>query len=262
MEDENDRENVRSLERGFDVIRSFDANHARMTLSEVAERAGLTRATARRFLLTLIRLDVVGTDGKLFWLQPRILDLGYRYLSGLPWWETAQPVIEDVTRQLRESSSISVVDGHEIVYVSRAHSTRLLAHTISIGSRFPAFCTAMGRAILAHETDDAIDAFLASAPLTRFTERTVTDPRRLRKLILECRSRGYALSDEELDHHLRGLAVPIRDQTGRVVASLGISVYAGGESTNELVKRSLPALLEGAARITKGMLNQGFNVGR
>lgn len=258
MKHDDDREYVQSLERGLNVLQAFGAQNSRMTLSEVAELTGLTRATARRFLITLSRLDFVGSDGKYFWLLPHVLDLGYRYLSGLPWWQDAQPIIEDISRGLHESCSISVMDGKSIVYVSRVSVNRIISSTISIGSRFPAVATAMGRAILSGWPDADIDAFLAKLELEKFTDKTVTDLPALRETIMVARRKGYALSDGELETTLRGLAVPIFNSAGRSVAALGISVHTGGESAASLIKRGLPALLDGSQRISLSVQNQYF----
>jgi IclR family pca regulon transcriptional regulator len=258
MKEVDDREYVQSLERGLSVLQSFSAQHARMTLSEVAARTDLTRATARRFLITLARLNLVGSDGKYFWLLPGILDLGYRYLSGLPWWQHAQPIIEDISSRMQEPCSISVIDGESIVYVARAAVNRILSSSISIGSRFPAFVTAMGRAILAQRPDDEIVRFLASIEPQRFTDKTVLDRDKLLEVMQTCRRKGYAISDGELEPNLRGLAVPIFDASGRAVAALGISVHSGTESQASLLKRGLPMLIEASQRITRGVQNQEF----
>lgn len=258
MED-NDREYVQSLERGLNVLRSFDSQNARMSLSEVAVRTGLSRATARRFLLTLSRLNLVASDGKYFWLLPGVLDLGYRYLSGLPWWNDAQPIIEDISRQIHESCSISVLDDTDIVYVSRAAVNRILSTSISIGSRFPAFCTAMGRAILSGLPDDDLDRVLARVQLTAFTDRTITDPATLRKVLIDGRKKGYAISDGELELNLRGLAVPIFDVGGHAVASVGISVHSGIETQEQLLVRGLDILRQGATRITQSIQAKQFH---
>lgn len=247
--DHQDREYVQSLERGLNVIRAFDAEHRSMTLSQVAARAKLTRASARRFLLTLVALDLVATDGRNFWLLPRVLDLGFRYLSTLPWWQTAQPVIEDISGQLQEACSISILDGSEIVYVCRASVNRILSANISIGSRFPAFCTAMGRALLASMPDEEIERFLAGADLVKYTPSTIIDKKKLKSIIIESRRKKHAVSNGELESSLRGLAVPIADHAGRVFASLGVSAHEAVESEDEFLKRCLPVLFEGARRI-------------
>jgi IclR family pca regulon transcriptional regulator len=255
---ENTRENVQSLERGLSVLRSFDAQHSRMTLSAVAARTGLTRATARRFLLTLVRLNLVGSDGKLFWLQPAVLDLGFRYLSSLPWWQSAQPIIEDVSRSMHESCSLSVLDGFDIVYVARAAVNRILSANVSIGSRFPAYCTSMGRILLSNLSDGDLDSFLSRAPISKLTEKTITDPVKLRGLIRSSRKQGYAISDQELEYNLFAVAVPIFDNAGNIVAALGASVPVGAGTQANLLRRLLPIMKEGAQRITSSLEGQAL----
>lgn len=249
--DPNEREYVQSLERGIAVLRAFDERKTRLTLSEVAVIAGLNRATARRLLLTLIRLKLVATNGKVFWLQPRVLDLGFRYLSGLPWWQMAQPVIESLSSEIQEPCSISVFDGQDIVYVARAVINRIVSTNITIGSRFPAFCTAAGRAILSRLPENELDQYLADMEPRQFTDKTVTDPVKLRELIIASRKKGYAVSDQELEISLFGIAVPIFDRSGRPAAALSASVQLVRNTPAQVVKRTLPLLLESARKITE-----------
>src|SRR4051812_1726113 len=151
---------VQSLERGLAVIRAFDADHPQLTLSEVARATDLTRAAARRFLLTLVELGYVSTDGKQFSLRPRVLELGYAYLSSQSLPEIAAPHLESLVSQVHESSSVSVLDGHEVVYVARVPTKRIMTVTIAVGTRFPAYATSMGRVLLAAKPDEALDAYL------------------------------------------------------------------------------------------------------
>jgi IclR family pca regulon transcriptional regulator len=253
-----DREYVQSLERGVKVLLAFDADRPRLTLSEVAAIAKLNRATARRLLLTLLRLQFVATDGKLFWLRPRVLDFGFRYLSGLPWWQSAQPVIEKLSKDIQEPCSISVFDGNDVVYVARAVINRVVSTNIRIGSRFPAFCTAAGRAMLSRLPDAEIDAFLAEAEVKKFTDRTVTDLSKLREIILASRRKGYAVSDQELEIGLFGIAVPIIDNSGRPVAAITASLHSTRTSTTSIAKRVLPLLLECAEEISGRLQLQEF----
>jgi IclR family pca regulon transcriptional regulator len=253
-----DREYVQSLERGIRVLQAFDAKYPRLTLSEVAATADLNRATARRLLLTLVRLQLVNTNGKLFWLQPRILDLGFRYLSSLPWWHVAQPVIESLSKEIQEPVSISVFDGNDVTYVARAVINRIVSTNINIGSRFPAFCTAAGRAMLAYLPDNELDKFLSEIEMKKFTERTITDPVKLRELIVAARRKGYATSDQELELSLFGIAVPIIDSSGRAAAAVTVSVHALRQSPAQILKRVLPLLVETAQKITQHLQFQEF----
>ncbi|WP_028646974.1 IclR family transcriptional regulator [Nocardiopsis sp. CNT312] len=240
---------VQSLERGLSVIRAFSAEHPSMTLSDVARTTGLTRAAARRFLLTLVDLGYVRTDGRLFSLTPRVLDLGYAYVAsaGLP--DLAQPHLEDLSSRVRESVSVSVLDGDDIVYVARVATLRIMTVAITVGTRFPAAATSMGRVLLAGFDGDELDSFLARAELRKLTEATITDPGELRAEIHRVREQGYAVVDQELEAGLRSLAAPIRDGSGRVIAAANVSAHAGRSSVENVYRDLLPALLETTGRI-------------
>lgn len=248
------RDFVQSLERGLAILRTFDVDHPIMSLSEAAARTGMTRAAARRFLLTLVELQLVGTDGKRFWLRPTVLDIGYRYLSGQPWWHIAQPIVEEVARSTNESFSVCVLDGCDIVYVCRAAVSRIVSTNLTIGSRLPAWCTALGRVLLSRLPDAEIRSRLDASNIEKFTPLTVTSKRKLLDMIVEVRSSGYSLLDQELDLGLRALAVPLTVSTDTVVATLGVSVQANRVSTDELLTRHLPVLLERARQISDGVI--------
>jgi IclR family pca regulon transcriptional regulator len=234
---------VQSLERGLAVIRAFDAEHARMTLSDVARRTGLTRATARRFLHTLVTLDYMQTDGRHFWLRPRILDLGYAYLSSLSLPDIAAPHLKQLSEEIHESSSVSVLDGTDVVYVARIPARRIMTVGITVGTRFPAYVTSMGRAILAGLPDDEVDALLRATPLEQLTPRTLTDLDALHAAVADVRRLGYALVDQELEIGLRSIAVGLADTAGRVVAAVNVSVPATAVTIEEMRADLLPALL-------------------
>lgn len=248
---------VQSLARGLLVIRAFDADHVQMTLSEVSRRTGLTRATARRFLLTLVELGYVRTDGRTFELTALVLQLGYSYLSGQSLPQLAQPVLEDLSREISESTSASVLDGREIVYIARIHTRRLMTVGISVGTRFPAYATSMGRVLLAGLPEDRFEDYLAHAVLNPLTERTVTDPQQLRTLVAQVREQGWAVVDQELELGLRSVAVPVFDPHGRVVAALNTSMQATmGLQTptlGEAAARVLPHLQQASATITAAL---------
>src|ERR1700735_276738 len=167
---------VQSLDRGLAVIRAFGPDRERLSLSEVARATNLTRAAARRFLLTLVSLGYVRSNGREFSLRPRVLELGYAYLSGLALPDVAAPHLEELVARLRESSSISVLDGHHVVYVVRVPTKRIMTVAISVGTRFPAYATSMGRVLLAAMSADELDQYLADVCLKALTGRTVTDP--------------------------------------------------------------------------------------
>lgn len=239
---------VQSLERGLAVIRAFDATHPQLTLSDVARATGLTRAAARRFLLTLVELGYVRTDGRLFALRPRVLELGYAFLSSLSLPQVAQPHMETLVAQVHESCSMSVLDGDEIVYVARVPTTRrIMAVAISVGTRFPAYATSMGRVLLAAQPEDRLDHYLDGAPLRSLTRRTITDPGRLRGVLSRIRVQGFALVDQELEEGLRSLAVPVHGEDGAVVAALNVSAHTS-RGTSEVIRRELLPPLLGAAR--------------
>lgn len=240
---------VQSLERGLAVIRSFDAAAPELTLSEVARAAGLTRAAARRFLLTLVDLGYVRTDGRLFALSPRVLELGYAYLSSLSLPEVAEPHLERLGSEVHESSSVSVLDGGDVVYVARVPTSRIMTVAINVGTRFPAYATSMGRVLLAGLPADELDDYLARAALTRLTPRTATSATALRAEIERVRAQGWALVDQELEVGLRAVAAPIRDRTGRVVAAVNVSAHASRTSLDTMRRDLLPPLLAAATRI-------------
>jgi IclR family transcriptional regulator, pca regulon regulatory protein len=240
---------VQSLERGLAVIRAFDAEHPELTLSEVARACDLTRAAARRFLLTLVDLGYVRTDGRLFALSPRVLELGYAYLSSLSLPEVAEPHLESLVAEVRESSSVCVLDGDDVVYVARVPTSRIMTVAISVGTRFPAYATSMGRVLLAGLPDEELDKYLGRVELTPFTACTVTSAKALHDEVLTVRAQGYALVDQELEEGLRSLAAPIRDRAGRVVAAMNISVHASRNSVDSMRRDLLPRLLAAAAKI-------------
>jgi IclR family transcriptional regulator, pca regulon regulatory protein len=244
-----DGEFVQSLERGVAVIRAFDADHPELTLSDVARQTGLTRAAARRFLRTLVEIGYMRTEGGKFALRPKILELGYAYLSSLSLPELALPHMEQLVERVHESSSMCVLDGDEIVYVARVPTKRIMAVVIAVGTRFPAYATSMGRVLLAGHSDDWLDGWLSSAKLQRLTPHTTTDTQELRAELVRIRERGWALVDQELEEGLRSVAVPIRDASGRVVAAVNVAVNASRRSLDDVAADVVPLLLDTARQI-------------
>ncbi|MEU4343947.1 IclR family transcriptional regulator C-terminal domain-containing protein [Nocardia sp. NPDC023852] len=242
-------EYVQSLGRGLAVIRSFDAEHPRRTLSDVAKATDLTRATARRFLLTLVELGYVRTDGSLFSLTPRVLELGYSYLSSLTLPDVAGPHLESLAKQVHESTSVSILDGADVVYVARVPVSRIMTVSINIGTRFPAYAASMGRVLLAGLSDAALEDYLTHVMLVPLTGRTVITVDRLRKEVAKVRADGYCIVDQELEEGLRSLAAPIRDNTGTVVAAVNISTQAARYSAAAVRKDLVPPLLATAEAI-------------
>jgi IclR family pca regulon transcriptional regulator len=239
---------VQSLARGLDVIRAFSAEHPEQSLSEVAKETGLSRATARRFLLTLAELGYVRTDGRRFALTPRVLDLGYRYLAGLSLPEVAQPHLERLSHELGESSSAAVLDGEDIVYVARVPARRIMTVAITIGTRFPAYVTSMGRVLLAGLDEAELDRALAAVHPVAFTAHTRTDAGALRAEIDATRERGWATVDQELELGLRSVAAPVC-RGGRVVAAINVSTSAGSTPLERIEAEFAPALLATARAI-------------
>jgi IclR family pca regulon transcriptional regulator len=248
---------VQSIERGLAVIRAFGPEEPELTLSDVARHTGLTRAAARRFLLTLTDLGYVRSDGKHFALTPRVLELGYAYLSSLSLPEIAEPHLERLAAEVRESSSVSVLDGDDIVYVGRVPTSRIMRVSINVGTRFPAHATSMGRVLLAALAPDELDAYLSRAELRALTERTITDPATLRAELDRIRAQGWALVDQELEEGLRSIAAPIRDRDGHVVAAVNVSAHASRASPETVKSTLLEPLLATAARIESDLKDVG-----
>lgn len=254
-----DRYHVQSLARGLAVIRAFDENHPELTLSEVARAVNLTRAAARRFLLTLMDLGYVRSDGRRFSLTPRVLELGHAFLSSLTLPELAQPHLERLSAEVSESSSVSVLDDGWVAYVARVATSRIMSVAINVGTRFPAYATSMGRVLLAGLPPDELDAHLATAELKPLTPHTVTDPQALRAEIDRVRAQGWVIVDQELEPGLRSIAVPLHDHHGRVVAAMNVSSHAGRSSLERLRTEMLPALQRTAEAIEADLAAVGRN---
>lgn len=245
---------VQSLARGLAVVRAFDADHQEMTLSEVAARTELTRATARRFLLTLVELGYMRTDGRLFTLTPLVLQLGYAYLSGQRLPELAQPYLEDLSHREGESTSMAILDGTDIVYLARIHTRRIISVGISPGTRFPAHATSMGRVLLAALSTEDLDEYFAAASLDALTPRTLTSREAIEAELARVRAQGYAVVDQELEVGLRSLAVPVLGADGRTVAAINLALSArldGGEDRDAEVQRLVPELRKTASGIAE-----------
>jgi IclR family pca regulon transcriptional regulator len=248
---------VQSLDRGLAVIRAFGPERERLSLSEVARATGLTRAAARRFLLTLVKLGYVRNDGREFSLRPRVLELGYAYLSGLALPEVAAPHLEELVARLHESSSISILDGQQIVYVARVPTKRIMTVAISVGTRFPAYATSMGRVLLAALSEEDLERYLAEATFEPLTAHTVTSPDRLRAIVGEVARQGYSIVDQELEEGLRAIAAPIRGAADVGTAAINVSAHASRVSMTAMREEILPALLETVRQIEADLQAQG-----
>jgi IclR family pca regulon transcriptional regulator len=250
---ERDAHFVQSLERGLAVIRAFDAQRPELTLSEVARHCDLTRAAARRFLLTLADLGYVRTDGRLFRLTPRVLELGYAYLSSLSLPEVAAPHLERLVAEVHESSSMSVLDGDDIIYVARVPTARIMTVAINVGTRFPAYATSMGRVLLAALPAAELAEYLGRVTLSRLAPRTITSPDALRSELDRVRAQGWAIVDQELEAGLRSVAAPVRDRSGLTVAAINVSVHACRATLDGIRRKLVPPLRAAAAAIERDL---------
>jgi IclR family pca regulon transcriptional regulator len=251
-----DRQFVQSLERGLSVIRALSASEPQ-TLSEVARVTGLTRAASRRFLLTLEQLGYVHLDGTRFSLTPRVLELGYAYLSSLTLPEVAQPHLERLVEEIHESSSVSVLDGGDVVYVARVPTRRIMHVAISVGTRFPAYATSMGRVLLAGLDPEALDEVLASTELRALTPETIHDEATLRTELDHVRTQGWSLVDQELEAGLRSIAAPIHSPTGTTIAAINVSAHATRTALTDVRTTLLPPLLATAEAIERDLAAGG-----
>lgn len=241
---------IQSLERGLAVINSFSGEHPGQTLSEVADQTGLTRATARRVLITLTELGYVDQRGRSFSLTPKVLELGYSFLSSLRVVDVAQPSMERLVDQVQESSSMSVLDGTQIVYVARVPTKRIMTIALALGSRLPAYPTSMGRVLLAGLDDDDFEELLDRTQFEKLTPYTVTDVKRFRELIQQCRDDGFALVDQELEEGVRSIAAPIKNRRGEVIAAMNVSCHASRVDVPDMHDVFKPRLLEAATEIS------------
>lgn len=243
------RDFVESLARGLAVLTVFGPGRAELNLTDIAAATGLARATARRALITLEHLGYVASRGRGFWLTPRVLALGFPPLSHLTLPEIATPHMRALSAELHDSVSLTVLDGDDIRYTARIATSRVMSVNISVGTRFPAFATSMGRVLLAGLAPAERAAFLARADLAPLTPRTVTGADRLGALLDDVRHRGHAVVDGELEEGLRSVAVPVRDLAGQVVAAVNVATHSSRRDLARVTDEVLPALLATASRI-------------
>ena len=243
-----------SFARGLAVIRSFSQQRTRMSIAQLSLRSGIPRAAVRRVLYTLSKLGYAGSDdSRTFLLRPQILALGYAYLSSAPLATSAQPILDQVSQAVHESCSMAVLDGDDIMYVARSSSSRrIMSIDLGIGSRLPAYCTSMGRVLLAHQSRPELAAYLRRVKPLPLTPRTELSRGRLEAILKATRANGYALVDEELEIGLRSIAVPVVDREGRVAAALNVSAQAARIGIVEMEKKFLPPLQ--AAALDLGMV--------
>ncbi|WIV61711.1 IclR family transcriptional regulator domain-containing protein [Amycolatopsis nalaikhensis] len=242
---------IDSVEKALRLLQSFSGEAPAMSVSEAAAATGLTRATARRLLLTFERLGFAETDGRRFQLTPRVLRLGYGYLAALPFWEHAQSHMRALSDEVKESSSLATLDGGEIVYVARVPASRMMTITFNVGSRLPAYPTSMGRVLLAALPPAELESYLDTTELKRLTATTITDRAKLEAELARVAEQGYALVDGEREEGVRSAAAPVRNAAGGVIAALNVSANAARVSVAKLREEFVPRLLETADAITK-----------
>jgi len=235
-----------SLARGLAVVRAFSDSRKPQTIAQISQKTGIPRAAVRRCLYTLQQLGFVDAELNNFSLRPKVLTLGYSYLSSTPLTVSSQPYLDNISRELGESSSLAVLDEGEILYVARSAASRVMSIGLNTGSRLPAYCTSLGRVMLAQLDPDELDAYFARVTLRALTEHTVVSQKRLREILDGVRRDGYALIDEELELGLRSIAVPVRGASGRVVAAINVGAQAARASVERMRQDFLPVLLRGA----------------
>ncbi|MCO4857191.1 helix-turn-helix domain-containing protein [Herbaspirillum sp. WGmk3] len=239
-----------SLARGLAVIRAFSDSRRSLTIAQISQKTGIPRAAVRRCLHTLKQLGYADSDVNNFSLRPKILTLGYSYLSSTPLTVSAQPYLNNISRTLGESCSLAVLDDNEVLYVARSATSRVMSVALNTGSRLPAYCTSLGRAMLAHLPDDQLKAYFEKVKLRALTDKTVVSQKRLRDILAGVRAQGYAVIDEELEVGLRSIAVPVRGASGNVLAALNVGAQAARVSVAQMEEEILPVLLRGAQELS------------
>lgn len=247
------RDFVSSLSRGLEILSSFSRTSRKMTLSEVAAETGMSRATARRFLLTLVREGYVVTDGKLFDLTPKVLDLGFSVLSKIGIWDRARPFMERLSEQTGESCTAAILDGLEVVYVAGVQAHNIISVGITVGSRQSAFYTANGRVLLAAQPEENWDGIIANARLVPRTSHSVTNKTELRQILEEVRDNGWSLVDQELEEGLLSIAIPLRYRSGVLAGAINIAVPSIRATPDTMINTYLPKLSETAEQIQQSL---------
>ncbi len=243
------KEFVRSVDRAFAILRAFGHDSPALSLSRVAQRTGLTRASARRFLLTLQSLGYVGSEGREFFLRPRLLDLGFAYLSSVPLFAIVEAHMAAMVQQVQESSSASVLDGTDVIYTLRVPTKRIMSVQIEVGTRLPAYATSMGRVLLAALSPTDLDDYFQQAKFEQLTPHTITAEQQLRTALNHVREQGWCMLDQELEVGVRSIAVPLHDPAGRVFAAMNISTNATRVPAEHLLDDFLPVLRKAARSI-------------
>lgn len=249
---------VQSFARGLEVIRAFQPGQPAMTLTDVAEATGYSRATVRRFLHTLVHLGYMRTDGKSFELTPQVMSLGYAYLSSQPLPSRLAPILEELSAQLGESTSASVLEGTDVIYIARQQTRRIMHVDITVGTRFPAYATSMGRVLLAGLSPAELNLYFETAQLQPLTPQTTVNEESLRAELATIRANGWCLVDQELEVGLRSLAVPVMDHSGNTIAAINTSMSAyvnwDQEQLSSHIQEILPPMQDAARKVSEGFL--------
>jgi IclR family pca regulon transcriptional regulator len=238
-----------SLARGLAVLQAFAGVRGSVTVAQISQKTGIPRAAVARCLYTLKQLGFADADGNNYSLRPKVLSLGHSYLSSAPLSVSAQPYLDQISRQLNESSSLAVLDDREVLYIARSSTARVMSVALNAGSRLPAYCTSLGRVMLAHLPQAELQAYFEQVRMSARTEHTVTDEQQLRALLAGVREQGYALNNEELELGLRSIAVPVRGASGVVHAALNVGAQAARVSAARMVEEFLPVLQQGAREL-------------
>jgi len=240
-----------SLARGLAVINAFQERKRHLTIAQISHRTEIPRAAVRRCLYTLMQLGYATTDGRTYSLLPKVLTLGHAYLSSTPLAVSAQPYLDRISEQLHEACNLATLEGEQVLYIARsAIPQRLISVDLSVGSRLPAYCTSMGRILLAALDDDSLHDYLNHADLQAKTSRTLHTPEALWECLQQVRQQGWCLVDQELEQGLRSLAVPVYDSSGHVLAAMNVSTHAGRVPASELEQRFLPIMLNASRELS------------
>jgi IclR family pca regulon transcriptional regulator len=240
---------IHGLLRGLSVIECFDEEHARMSITDVAQRTGLERATARRCLLTLVHRGYATYDGKFFQLTPRVLNLGHSYLAATPLPRLIQPFLEELSHATSESTSAAVLEGTDILYVARASTRRVMSINLGAGARLPAYCTSMGRTLLAAMPREEAQAILDRSDIVAYTERTKADMASITTELAVIAAQGFAVIDQELELGLCSIAVPLFNAAGQVVAAINIGAQSARAPTSRMIAHFLPLMRKVQAEV-------------
>jgi IclR family pca regulon transcriptional regulator len=247
------RDWIAGLEKGLHIIEAFDAANPRLSATEMGERCGMTRTAARRYLKTLVHLGYMGTDGKLYWLMPRILRLGNAYIESARLPRLVQPFLQRITEGTEEIAYLGVLDGQDTVYVARSGMHRHMLSGYMLGSRIPAQVTAAGMAVLSGQSEAQAHEWLEALPLLTFTSFTISNKKELREHLQLFKRQGWVLSEQQLELNYRGIAVPLLDRQNNVHGAISVTMPINNEDTEHAVKRVLPVMLE-AARSLRSLL--------